>query len=264
MTPDLPSDPVTRVVTLPDGPVSYTDEGAGAPLLALHGLPGAARDWRWLGPAVAPGLRFLRVNLPGFGETPLGTLRDPGFEARADLVLRFADALGLERFAVIAHSIGGPAAMALAARAPDGVTALALVAAVGLRPHRGYRKAQAMRWIAPVLRVPGGARLLRPLLRRSFERFGFRGHGDEALVQTVAIVRRLDFAANRAHAAAVRARTLVAWAEDDALIEAAISEELAASLPAGPRLPFASGGHNLQKSRAVELAQALVPFVTGA
>lgn len=37
-------------------------------------------------------------------------------------------------------------------------------------------------------------------------------------------------------------------------------EEHAAALPRGPRLSRATGGHNIQKSRAVELAEALAAF----
>ena len=35
---------------------------------------------------------------------------------------------------------------------------------------------------------------------------------------------------------------------------------LSAALPAGPRLVFPSGGHNIQKTRAVEIADALVAW----
>jgi len=52
--------------------------------------------------------------------------------------------------------------------------------------------------------------------------------------------------------------TLVAWAEDDRLIEPEIFAEQTALCPDGPRLGFDTGGHNIQKTRAVELADALL------
>ena len=58
-----------------------------------------------------------------------------------------------------------------------------------------------------------------------------------------------------------RVPTLTAWAEDDPFIEKAVLEEHAALLPPGPRLSWREGGHNVQKSQAVELAAALVPFI---
>jgi pyruvate dehydrogenase E2 component (dihydrolipoamide acetyltransferase) len=264
MKPERPSDPEVRTVAVAGGAAAYTDEGQGPVVIALHGLPGGARDWRWLGPVVAPGLRLVRLELPGFGQTPRLAMPDPGFEARARWVLAFADALGVERFAVMGHSVGGPLAMAVAGMAPRRVAGLALVASVGLSVHRGYRQAGPMRKLAPLARVPLlGPALMTPFMRWAFGRFGFKGHSDEALAHTLAIVNSLDFRDNRRFAAAVSVPTLVAWANDDPIIDQAVSEELAAALPAGPRLPFTDGGHNIQKTKAVELGAALVATFGG-
>lgn len=260
MTPERPSDPSLREILVRGERVSLTDESAasgdGPILVALHGLPGGARDWRWLAPALV-GVRFIRLELPGFGGTPRAAMPEAGFEARARWVLDVMTALGIERFAVMGHSIGGPLAMAVAGLAPERVSGLALVASVGLSEHVGYRRARPMRRLAPLIAVPGLSRVMRPVLRKAFERFGFRGHPDEALIHTLRVVAVLDFQRNRGFAGRVTAPTLVAWTDDDPIVEARVGEELAALLPGGPRLHFESGGHNLQKSRAVELGAAL-------
>jgi hypothetical protein len=41
------------------------------------------------------------------------------------------------------------------------------------------------------------------------------------------------------------------------------AEEQAAALPRGPRISFPIGGHNIQKSQAVELAAMLVELARG-
>lgn len=256
MTPETPSDPPPRRVKVGAKEASLTDEGEGPVWVALHGLPGGARDWRWLAPAMV-GVRFLRIELPGFGGTPKEAMPEAGFSARARWAIEVMDALGIERFGVIGHSIGGPLAMAVAGLVPERVRALALIASVGRSEHLGYRKARPMRALAPLIGVPLVGSAMRTVMRKAFEGFGFRGHSDESLEHTLRIVKALSFEDNRRFADGVVAPTLVAWSGDDPIVEAAIGDDLAQVLPSGPRLFFESGGHNLQKSRAVELGQAL-------
>ena len=62
MTPESPSDPELQTVEVLGGPIAYTDEGEGQPLVAVHGLPGSVRDFRWLAPALPESIRLLRVD----------------------------------------------------------------------------------------------------------------------------------------------------------------------------------------------------------
>ena len=258
MTPETPSDPPLRVAWLPDGPFTYTDEGEGPVLVALHGLPGSGRDYRWLGAAIEPRVRLIRIDQPGFGGTPRATGPEPTLDARARFVLGATEALGLDRFALVAHSMGGPVAMAVAARAPARVRGLALLASVGLSVHRLARKTPRHPDVARLLDVRLFARVVLPSLRGGFLRAGFPSStSDEAMLHTTRVFSRLSFAEIRREAQRVRAETFVAWAADDALVEPAIGLELAAVLPPGPRLVFEDGGHNIQKTRAVELADGL-------
>ena len=70
-----------------------------------------------------------------------------------------------------------------------------------------------------------------------------------------------DFATQARNTKKLSVPTLSAWAEDDTFIERAVFEEHAAKLPAGPRLTFPRGGHNVQKSHAVELAAGLISIL---
>lgn len=261
-TPETPHDPPVRVAAIASGPFGYTDEGPRTtPILALHGLPGSVRDYRWLGAALGDRARLVRLDQPGFGATPLRTEPDPSLDARARFVLDAADALGLDRFCVLGHSMGGPLAIAVAARAPDRVAGLACLASVGLSPHRLARRAARLPDLARVLRWPLVPRLLLPRMRADFVRMGFpRSTTDEAILQSTRIFSALTFDAIRIAARRVRCSTLIAWAEDDALVEPAIALALGGVLPPGPRVSFATGGHNIQKTHAQELADALVAW----
>lgn len=257
MTPDRPSDPPLRAGWLREGPFTYTDEGEGPALVALHGLPGSVRDWRWLAPALS-GVRLVRLDQPGFGGTPRRTAPGTTLEERARFVWAALEALGVRDYVVLGHSMGGPLAITVSTRARG----LALLASVGLRPHRMIRKLGRAPDLPAVLDAPLVGRLLMRPMRRAFARTGFPASTpDEAIRQCMRIVSRLSFAEVREAVREVRAPSLLAWAEDDPLVEPAIGLELGRELPPGPRLSFDRGGHNIQKSRAVELGEALSRFV---
>ena len=103
-----------------------------------------------------------------------------------------------------------------------------------------------------------------PVVRRAMAKLGFpRSTPDHTTIQTVHWTAALDFEGIAADIAALGAGSLpalVAWTEDDPLVERRIGQELADALPPGPRLIFEEGGHNLQKTCAVEVAAGLVEF----
>jgi pimeloyl-ACP methyl ester carboxylesterase len=46
-------------------------------VIALHGCPGSAYDWRYIGALLEPRCRFVRIELPGHGSTPLSACPSP-------------------------------------------------------------------------------------------------------------------------------------------------------------------------------------------
>ncbi len=263
-TPASPSDPERRSAEGRGGPFTYTDEGSGPVIVAVHGLPGSVRDYRWLGAALGGSARFVRLDLPGFGGTPLSSGPGPSIDARGAFVADALGALEVSRCVLVGHSMGGAVALSAAVQAPDRVGALGLLASIGLRPHRLLRRfvgagAFASAVDQPLLRWPS-----RTLLKAVFRRLGFPAQttADE-VAHTVRCAAAVDFETQARNTARLTARTLSAWAEDDAFIERAVFEEHAAALPKGPRLTWAKGGHNIQKTHAVELAEALVALSRG-
>lgn len=100
---------------------------ADGPLVAvLHGCPDT-RHVAMTGDAAAreAGLRLLCVNRPGYGDS---TPHDSSHGSVADDLAGVAAELGHERFGVLGMSVGGGYAVACAARHPDRVAVLGLVA----------------------------------------------------------------------------------------------------------------------------------------
>jgi pimeloyl-ACP methyl ester carboxylesterase len=121
------------VMRLADGTrIGYAEFGdrQGRPVLAIHGTPGSRYMFALTDQAARErGLRIIAPERPGYGLSDYR--RKDALAHTGEDVKALADALGLERFAVIGVSGGGPHAIATAASMPDRVALLALVSPVG-------------------------------------------------------------------------------------------------------------------------------------
>lgn len=91
----------------------YDDQGAGRPLVFLHGLTFSRTSWQPVVERLATEFRCITVDLPGHGESQDGRRALP---AVADAVHRRLDALGVGDAVLIGHSMGAAVAVHLAAR----------------------------------------------------------------------------------------------------------------------------------------------------
>ena len=125
---------IERVAVEIDGDAA----GSSAAVICLHGLGGTSNTWTPLMTALARS-RTVRIDLPGSGrshrvEGPLS------IERLVDAVLAVAERLGIERFALLAHSLGTIVALHLAVHEPRRVERLALFGPL-LSPPDGARAA---------------------------------------------------------------------------------------------------------------------------
>lgn len=124
---------------VPEVQLAYEDIGTGPALLFIHGATTtAAYDW---GPVIPflDGYRRVAVDLRAHGRSG-GEPDEISTSVLHEDVCRFADGLGLERFAVVASSHGGLFAIRLAAERPASVVAVVLV---GFTP-----------WVPEVVHLP--------------------------------------------------------------------------------------------------------------
>ena len=108
--------------------VFYREAGpADAPvILLLHGFPSASHMFRDLIPLLADRFRVIAPDLPGFGQTkapPRGQFTY-SFDALADVLGGFVDAIGFSRYALYIFDYGAPVGLRLAMRHPERVTAI--------------------------------------------------------------------------------------------------------------------------------------------
>ncbi len=97
--------------------LNATEAGSGPPVVLLHGLFGAGRNFGALQRALAPRFRVIALDMRNHGDSPHGA--DMRYPTQAADVRETLAALGVGQAAVIGHSMGGKAAMALSLRHPD-------------------------------------------------------------------------------------------------------------------------------------------------
>jgi esterase len=93
--------------------------GDGPPVVLLHGLFGAARNFGAVQRALSPRFRVIALDMRNHGDSPHGA--DMRYTTMAADVREALEALGVDHAAVVGHSMGGKAAMALALTEPDTV-----------------------------------------------------------------------------------------------------------------------------------------------
>lgn len=119
--------------------IAYKDEGPrnGPPLLLLHGWPDDPATYDGVVAALHDsGFRTIRPWLRGYGETTFlsaDTMRSGEIVAMAQDAIDLADALGIERFAVVGHDWGARIAYVLAAAVPQRIGRIAAMS-VGWQP----------------------------------------------------------------------------------------------------------------------------------
>jgi pimeloyl-ACP methyl ester carboxylesterase len=112
--------------------IEYLEGGQGDVVLLLHGFGANKDNWTRISKHFTPHYRVVAPDLPGFGESS----RQPGanytIAAQADRIHAFVRAIGVKRFHLGGSSMGGNIAGVYAARHPENVISLWLVAPGGV------------------------------------------------------------------------------------------------------------------------------------
>ena len=170
-----------QTIQLPDGrELGYAEYGVpdGEPIFFFHGTPGSRLSGLHTGILASPrGARVIAPDRPGYGLSdfqPRRTVMDWGRDIEA-----LADALDIERFAVLGYSGGGAFAAACAVALPERLAGITMVSSTGPPEFTGsiggFTRLHRLQWFV--------ARRLPPLVWLYTARLAARARRDaESLV----------------------------------------------------------------------------------
>ena len=251
--------PVAQKRRLPTsgGELAYVESGdpSAAALLLLHGFPLSSIQWRDLIPLFASRFHVIAPDLLGSGGSDKPADSAVDIPAQAVYVSELLARVGVDRFAVVGHGIGGGIAQLLALDG-DGVEALVLLDAAGSSPWPG----EVVRALRASLRdtEPGrsavstafdlgtrqGRRPSDETLREYAVSLADDG-GVEAFGRVLASLERPLLAARERDLSRIEAPALILWGEEDPFQPVEVAERLSEAMPSSALGVVPGCGHYL-------------------
>jgi pimeloyl-ACP methyl ester carboxylesterase len=105
--------------------IAYTDSGKGRVIVLLHGFLGSHEIWAEFSKKLSKRFRVIAIDLPGHGKTPcIGYYHST--ELMAQAVKAVLDSIGVRRYVMVGHSMGGYATLAFAELYPENISGICL------------------------------------------------------------------------------------------------------------------------------------------
>jgi pimeloyl-ACP methyl ester carboxylesterase len=242
-------------------------------VVLLHGFGSSLQTWDVWAKGLATTHRVVRIDLPGSGLSPPDPAHDYRDERSLDMLMALMDSLGLQRTSLVGHSMGGRIAWTFAAKFPERVDKLVLVAPDGFASF-GFEYGKPMD-------VPATLGLMRhvlpkPLLRMNLQSAYAR---PEALSDAVttryhdlilapgarqAMLDRLRQTVLQEPVPLLRqikAPTLLVWGEADAMIPLSNAQDYLQALQSSRLVSWPQVGHLPQEEAAELSLQAVADFL---
>lgn len=271
-----------------DATLALRSFGRGPAVALIHGFPVHGYTWRKLLPTLCETFTCHVVDLPGLGDSGWTSRTDMTFTAQARRLRLLFEALGLERYALVAQDTGATLARLVALGHPERVAKLALLNTEipGHRPP----------WIPLYVQLaglPGAAAVFATLMRSEWflrspmgmgefysdaRMFDDRGNlgpyiaplllSRERMAGVLAYLRGAEwdvvdrFADDHAR---IRAESLFLWGEDDRTFPVSRAEPMCAQMRARSRfVRIANASLMPHEEQPAAVLRHLIPFLSGA
>ncbi len=257
------------------------ENGAGPPLLLIHGLFDLLETWERLIPLLSDRFKLYAIDLPGFGKSPLPKEWEESLSGMIEAVVSFLDWKGIEKTTIVGSSMGGGVALGVAARHPERIDRLVLVNPYGFpSPPVAVEIARSRipgKFLPYVLREPALKRCAKAIFSRSLH--DSRLITDALIERVIApfstLPQRKDlFRFLRAISAEemreidallpqIRQPVLILWGENDRWLTIDHANWLRKHLPDSRLITVPNCGHLPQMDKPEETAKEIIQFMEG-
>ena len=258
------SSKILEVNTLPALP--FQRFGSGTPLVLVHGYLGGSSQWDTQLPLLSQHFEIVTLDLAGYGmANHLIAPTDLADHARD--VLATLDHMGIERFHLLGHSMGGMVVQEITRQAPDRVLKLVLYATgpLGSIPGRFESMARSRerlrddgvqrtvrRICATWLRDCEASPMFEPLAALATQA------SEQAAIAGLSAMENWD---GREYLGHITHATLVIWGENDRTYGWSQIEMLWRSIPGASLTVLPACAHALHLERNVLFCTILVEFL---
>lgn len=223
--------------------IFYKEAGEGKKVVLLHGWGGCADSFLPVFNYLSQRYKVYSIDFPGFGQSSMPD-KPWGVDDYKNLLLKFFDALNIDKACIIGHSFGGRVTIMFASQHPERVEKIVLVDSAGLIPKRTlkyYYKVYKFKLFKTIFTAltPGADK--EEKLEKFYEKYGSKDYRESKnLRQTFVKVVNQDL---RGYLPKIKSPTLLIWGENDKDTPVEFGKIMEREIPDAGLIVFKGAGH---------------------
>ncbi|MEN8768579.1 MAG: alpha/beta hydrolase [Candidatus Arcticimaribacter sp.] len=253
--------------------VHYRDEGAGTPIVLIHGTGASLHTWNDWTTDLVKNYRVIRLDLPAYGLTGQDPQKRYSSKDYVDLLHAFLGELKVDKFHLAGNSLGGLVSWLYASYHPEKVEQLVLLDPSGF-PFKNTPM------VIKMAKTPILNNFIRYVTPRSFIEKNIKEvYFDETLIKESTIDRYHDLSQYKGNRQAfidrsfveredyterlglIQASTLILWGENDAWIPVSDAPKFKAAIKDAQMVIMPNTGHVPMEERPKESLAIVLGFL---